>query len=125
MTRLASRTLTLALALAALGSGCAPQQPESHADAVAAAACKQHVDRVYAMQNPDAVFRQDNYETSTRDTPFSGAGMPGLPSAGLSAQFQRDQMYGDCVNGGHGTIGAAPEGPPPVEAPGTPASGQP
>jgi hypothetical protein len=121
---LASR-LSLLAAFAAFGAGCDRPTPESHADAVAAAACRQHADQVYELRNPDQVYRQDTYETSTRDTPFSGAGMPGLPSAGLSGQYEREQMFGDCVNGGNGTVGSAPEGPPPPEAPGTPASGQP
>ncbi len=105
------------LALAALAAGCAPPSPESHADAAARAACKQHADAVYAMRNPDEVYRQDTYATSTRDSPFSNNGLSSVVTAGLGGQFQRDQMFGDCLNGGGGSVGAAPDAPAPEEGP--------
>ncbi len=105
------------LALTALAAGCARPTQESHASAVARAACKQHADAVYAMRNPDEVYRQDTYATSTRDSPFSNNGLSSVVTAGLGGQFQRDQMVGDCLNGGGGTVGAAPDAPPPEETP--------
>jgi len=105
------------LAVAALAAGCARPTQESHASAVERAACKQHADAVYAMRNPDEVYRQDTFATSTRDSPFSNSGLSSVVTAGLGGQFQRDQMYGDCLNGGGGTVGAAPEAPAPEEGP--------
>jgi hypothetical protein len=105
------------LAVAALAAGCTRPTQESHASAVERAACKQHADAVYAMRNPDEVYRQDTYATSTRDSPFSNSGLSGVVSAGLGGQFQRDQLYGDCLNGGGGTVGAAPDAPAPEEGP--------
>jgi hypothetical protein len=72
------------------------------------------------MRNRDEVYRQDTYATSTRDAPFAGAGGPGVPTAGLGGEYQREQMVSDCVRGGNGTVGAAPDAPPVEEAPATP-----
>jgi hypothetical protein len=110
-------TSALLLAVALLAAGCARSAPESHASAVESAACRQHADAVYQLRNPDEVFRADTYATSIRDTPFTGAGLSSVPSAGLSDQFQRDQFFSDCLNGGNGTVGAAPAAPPPEEGP--------
>jgi hypothetical protein len=110
----ASRHAAL-LAVVALAAGCARPTAESHASAAERAACKQHADAVYIMRNPDEVYRQDTFATSTRDSPFSNSGLSSVVTAGLGGQFQRDQLYGDCLNGGGGTVGAAPEAPAPEE----------
>lgn len=107
----------LLLAFALAGAGCARPAPESHASAVERAACKQHAEDVYKMRNPDEVYRQDTYATSTRDAPFAGNGGPGLPTAGLSGAYQRDQWVSDCIDGGDGMVGAAPDAPAPEETP--------
>jgi hypothetical protein len=107
----------LLLALALLGSGCARPAPEDHATAVERAACNQHAETVYTMRNPDEVYRSDTYDTSIRDAPFAGAGFAGPPNAGLSSQYQHDQLVSDCLNGGNGTVGAAPAAPSPEESP--------
>ena len=101
------------LAVAALAAGCARPAQESHASAVERAACRQHADAVYAMRNPDAVYRQDAYATSTRDAPFSNNGLSSVVTEGLGGEFQRDQLFGDCLNG----VGAAPDALVPDEGP--------
>jgi hypothetical protein len=110
----------LLMALALLVAGCAQRTPESHASAVERAACAQHADTVYGMRNPDEVFRADTYDTSTRDAPFAGAGLSSVPSEGLSDRYQRAQLVTDCLNGGNGTVGAAPAAPMPEETPSSP-----
>jgi len=103
-------------ALALLGAGCVRQAPESHASAAERAACTQHADTVYTMRNPDGVYQADTYATSIRDEPYAGAGGPGLPTEGLSNRYQREQWISDCLNGGNGTVGAAPDAPAPEDA---------
>jgi len=102
--------LALALALA----GCARPEGEAQATAADRAACGQHADDVFRLRNPDVVYRQDTYDTSTRDAPFNGAGLSSVPTAGLSGQFERDQLLRSCLDGGGGT---APDAPAPLEAP--------
>jgi hypothetical protein len=112
------RLSAILLAVAALAAACArPSEQQDHASAAERAACRQHADVVYSMRNPDEVYRQDTYATSTRDAPFAGAGLSGVTSAGLGGRYQRDQLFGDCLNGGGGTVGAAPFAPPPEEGP--------
>jgi hypothetical protein len=117
MTRFAQPRRWLAfIAVAGIGAGCGRPAPESHADAVALAACRRHADAVYAIRDPDAVFRQDTYVSTTRDAPFTGQGTAGVPSAGLSDEYERERMVSDCVR----DTGAAPEAPPPEERPAQP-----
>lgn len=115
----AASGVALSLALALLG-GCAGDPPVSHATAVERAACRQHAEEVYTMRNRQEVYDDDTYDTSIRDAPFAGAGLTNVPTAGLGGQFQREQMVSDCLNGGHGTVGAAPDAPPPENIPATP-----
>jgi hypothetical protein len=107
------------LAVAALAAGCDGAGPESRADAATRVACTQHADSVYAMQNPGAVYRQDTFVSSTRDTPFAGPPVDTGPSAGLSDLYARNQMVSDCRRG---NTSAAPAGPPPA---GSAPAGQP
>jgi len=111
--------LTL-LALLLLAAGCARPAPETQHTAAEVAACRQHTDEVYAMQNPDAVYRADLTAQDTRDTPFAGSGVIN-PSQGLVGRYQQDELMSDCLEGGHGTVGAAPAAPPPEETPAAPA----
>ncbi len=108
------------LALGVLVPGCArfEDNPEAHANSADLTACAQRADDVFRLRNPDVVYRQDTYDTSTRDVPFSGAGLSSIPSAGLSGQFERDQLLRSCLNGGGGT---APDAPTPEETPSAPA----
>ena len=103
------------LAIAVPTAGCVQRTPPSRATAAARAACGQHADAVYRMRNPDVIYREDTYATSTRDAPFAGAGLSSIPTAGLSGRYERDVMVDDCLNGGGGTVGAAPDAPMPEE----------
>ena len=106
----------LLLTLALLGPGCARPSPQSQANAAERAACQRHADEVYNMRHPDAVYKADNYATSRMDAPFAGQGLGGVMTHGLSGQYQRDQLVNDCLQGGNGTVGAAPEAPTPEES---------
>jgi hypothetical protein len=110
LPRLFARTLCAGVALAGLGGcaiplGAANQSPQPSADAVAA--CNKRADQVFLSQNRDAVYQQDRYQTSQRDTPYSGAGLS-QPSAGLSDQFARHQDFQNCLNGGTDTGSTQP-----------------
>jgi hypothetical protein len=95
------RATLLALS-AALGlGGCAvplnnPDTPAPSPEAVAA--CNTRADEQFAQQNRDAAYRADTYQTSERDSPLSGAGLPG-DSRGLSDQYERGQDVEHCLNG--------------------------
>jgi hypothetical protein len=104
-------------AVVLLAAGCMRAEPESHASAVERAACRHRADQVYAVQNPDQVFRSDTFATSTRDAPFAGSGLPGQPDQGLTTQFTRQQMVEDCLNSNAGSVGATPAAPAPDATP--------
>jgi hypothetical protein len=103
------------LALGLLATGCVPQEDDggsAHASAADRVACAERADTVFRLRNPDVVYRQDTYDTSTRDTPFNGAGLSSVPTEGLSSQYERDQLLRGCLNGGGGT---SPDAPTPDE----------
>jgi len=106
------RGVTAAVLLAALAAGCARPAPQSHADAVSAAACRRHADAVYQMREPDSVYRSDTYATSTRDAPFAGPGVAGATSDALGQQYERGRIVDDCLRlGGTAPEPEAPAGP--------------
>jgi hypothetical protein len=76
-----------------LGSGGGP--PPS---ANAVAACNTRADEIFSRQNRDAAYKSDTYQTSERDSPYSGAGIPGTEQ-GLSDQYARGQDVRSCLNG--------------------------
>jgi hypothetical protein len=102
---------------ALIAAGCVRPEPESHASAVERAACRHRADQVYAMQNPDEVYRSDTFATSTRDAPFAGSGVPVLPNRGLSSGHTRDQMVADCLDSSAGNVGSTPAAPAPDATP--------
>jgi hypothetical protein len=126
--RAASIFLSLAL-LAGLAAcsgrfGSSPQQATAN-NSKTVAACRQHTDQVFNMQNPAAVYRADASRGGLRDSPYAGAGLPVNPSMGLSAQYDHDNMMNDCLNGltvnpaepdlsSSGSVPAAPALPPPA-----------
>jgi hypothetical protein len=65
----------------------------------AMAACRARADEVYTMQNPTAVYRADMLAAGQRDTPYAGLGLAGMPSDGLSARYNREQLIDDCLAG--------------------------
>lgn len=106
------RRLALLLALAA--SACAPRTPQSHADAVTEAVCRQRAEQVFQMRNPDEVYREDTYTSSLRDAPFGTSGSPSLPTRGLSSSYEWQQLIDECLRstGGPNGIGPTPAAPP-------------
>ena len=103
----------LALALLPLLAGCqsAPSRPVAAPGTRAAATqseCRATVDRVFSAQNRAELSRRDE-----RDTPFAASYNSGIVSRGLSARYQRDDMYSSCLDaagaGGSGAdTGAGP-----------------
>jgi hypothetical protein len=119
MTR--PRVTPLLAACVVLGAlaGCAPQVQSARSRATAAqiAACRHRADEVWQQQNRSEVYRSDSWATSTRDSPFAGAGLPGTVSSGLSGQYAREQMLDNCLNsatGSGGTAAQEPEQPDPL-----------
>jgi hypothetical protein len=111
MTRTAHCTGALLATGLLLLAGCQPSpRPRGSAAAAAAAACRTEVDRVYAKQN-----RADLSIRDQRDTPFAAGYMPGNTTAGLSAEYGRDQMYDSCMAGAAGPDAAVgPASAPPA-----------
>jgi len=62
-------------------------------------ACRERADQVFTRQNRDHVYRVDDYNTDTRDSPFATNGVKGVTSAGLPQQFNRDTMVQNCLRG--------------------------
>ena len=82
----------LILALPLLAVACLPARAADRMRAaVDRAACRQRAEEVYRMQNPGEEFRADSYATSTRDAPFAGSGVAGLPNRGLDSRFARER----------------------------------
>jgi hypothetical protein len=73
------------------GNGPAPS-------ASAVEACNTRADEIFARQNRGADYQADTFQTSERDSPFSGAGTPGT-ERGLSDQYARGQDVRKCLNG--------------------------
>ncbi len=70
----------------------------ARASASTVAACGKRADDVYLRQNRDEIYRTDNYVGSTRDSPFSGTGLSGITTAGLSGRYARDNLQEACLN---------------------------
>ena len=97
------RRATFAILSAAMGAlgGCAiplatGSAPQPSAEAVAA--CNTRADEEFLRQNRDATYKADTYQTSQRDSPYSGAGLPET-SQGLSDQYSRGRDVRSCLNG--------------------------
>jgi hypothetical protein len=107
--------LLVASILIALPAACARQPPPSPADAITAETCRKRVDAIYSARNPEQVYQQDNYLSSTRDAPFGTSGTIGVTTRGLAGEYQRQQMLSDCIKG-QGPIGPTPAAPPADQA---------
>ena len=81
-----------ALALTAVLSACAAP-PRPRASVAASAACRSQTEQVFNRQNRDLLTHR-----SSVDTPFSDSYDSGITSAGLSRQFERDQMMKSCLD---------------------------
>jgi hypothetical protein len=115
MTPARALAAALTVTLAVANAGCVRREPETHAAAIDRATCRQRAEQVFQMQNPEDVYRSDTYATSTRDTPFTGQGLANVPSRGLSSQYERDQMFSDCLRDSAGNVGTSPAAPAPEE----------
>jgi hypothetical protein len=71
------------------------------------AACNTRADEVYLRQNRDALYRADTYQTSIRDSPYAGAGLPNS-SEGLAGQYERGQDLRTCLDGANTPLTAQP-----------------
>ena len=90
-------------ALLALGlAGCYRPPPPTRAETDTKAECRQQVERQYNAQNRVDLTRRDE-----RDFAFAGTYNSGIPSRGLGAEYQREQMVTDCLRSA-GDGGAAP-----------------
>lgn len=73
--------------------GCGLPRQQSSADRAISLACRQQVDRAYAVQN-----RRDLSYRDQRDTPFANSYNAGVTSAGLGQRFGRDNDVQSCVS---------------------------
>ena len=88
--RVAVASLAL-LPLLALSAGCdrtrlTPEDREAVAD------CRQESDRIFAARNRYQLSEPDN-----SNTPYSGSGQVTTPSAGLSDQYEREELVDRCL----------------------------
>ena len=88
--RLATAALAM-LPILALLSGCA-QTRLTQEDREAVADCRQESDRIFAARN-----RYQLSEPNNMDTPLSGSGQVTTPSAGLSDQYEREELVDRCL----------------------------
>lgn len=96
--------------LAAAGCSAFPAAPR-RADVTPqqAASCKERAEQIYLQQNRADIYRADVYTSNLRDSPYSASLLDGVPSRGLSNQFQHQQMYDDCLRAsGTGTEAPKP-----------------
>jgi hypothetical protein len=105
------RTAAPALVLlASLGSlaGCGLYQVPTHEDRDAMATCRSEADRVFAARN--------RYLLSERDSsaaPLSGNSLPYNPSAGLSDQYEQQNLDDSCLARSAAGAAAVPGSNPP------------
>ncbi len=97
---LAARLLPIAASLMLAACYNPPESSggRARANAGTVAACGKRADDVYLRQNRDEIYRADNYVGNTRDSPFSGTGLSGITSAGLSGRYARDNIQEACLN---------------------------
>lgn len=113
MKRTTASALVLVLALGA----CAQRSsPLSVTDRDTIAACQDHADQVYDRLNRGAI-----YSVGDNGAPYSGTGLVGNPTAGLSDRYARDRMVERCVRVAPSGAAVAPSVPPPPASPTSPA----
>lgn len=112
------RRLVLPALVAASVGACQRLPPPTRADAALRAECRQQVDRQYSAQNRADLTRRDE-----RDFAFAASYNSGIPSRGLGAQYQRDQMVSDCLRASGDRGAQAVPGVGPVFSPANGGSG--
>jgi hypothetical protein len=75
-----------------LAAGCGFPAPQSGVERAAADDCREDANRQYNAQHRDELAERDS-----RDTPFSGATPPPLPSDGLSDRYAFEQSVDTCL----------------------------
>jgi hypothetical protein len=101
---------TLAASACAIPLGGGAPSAQQPAPTAALDACRYRADQIFARQNPDNVYRVDDYHNDTRDAPFATTGTKGVTSAGLPEQFGRDNNLDACLRAsGYGA--PAPQSP--------------
>jgi hypothetical protein len=106
-TRIAVPALLLWAMLGGL-AGCGLYQVPTHEDRDAMAACRSEADRVFAARN--------RYMLSERDSsasPFSSDGLAFNPSAGLSDQYEQQNLDDTCLARSAAGAAAVPGSNPP------------
>lgn len=104
-----------AFALAALlGLAACTGGSRLHGSAAQQAACARRADEAYLRQNRGEIYRDDQYVSSGRDTPYAGSGVLTAPS--LSDRYAREQLLDNCLAGRSGSPGAGTEGGDPFVA---------
>ncbi len=85
-------------------AGChAPSRGPISADAAVRAECRSDVDRQYSAQNRVDLTRRDE-----RDYAYAGSYNNGIPSRGLAAEYQREQMLDGCLRANGDRNGTRP-----------------
>jgi hypothetical protein len=111
------------LALVAL-AGCSGGQPPTRADQSAQAACRARAEAIFTQRD-----RSDLYHPVDEPSlPYTASGLPANPSAGLSRQYDYDDVVDRCLRGSEANTempqGAAPTARAP-SAPIRPANAEP
>ena len=93
-TRLKAARAALALLPLAAGlAGCGLYHPMTTEDREARAGCVADADRVYAARNRYLLSERDQ-----TDTPQGGSQLGGVPSRGLSDQYEQQQLVDTCLS---------------------------
>ena len=90
-----ARTAVPALVLLAMVGtlpGCGLYQVPTREDREAGAACRSEADRVFAARNRYLLSERDS-----SDSPFSGNTLAYNPNAGLSDQYEQQQLQDTCL----------------------------
>ena len=73
--------------------------------------CRQRADEVYQLRHPEAVYTEDTYTSSLRNSPLGTSGLAEPSHARPERPVQHDQLVTDCIRG-TGPVGPTPAAPP-------------
>jgi hypothetical protein len=82
----------LLTALLGLSAGCGLYQAPTREDRDAAASCRGEADRIFAARNRYLLSERDS-----SDSPLSGNALAYNPNAGLSDQYEQEQLQDTCL----------------------------
>lgn len=109
--RLSSVAVPIVVCLAVAGCGLPNGGRRAGLTAAQAQECRARSEEVYRQQNRADIYKSDTYATSTRDSPFSTSGLPGITSSGLGSQYGRERALNDCYNASASGSPATPQAP--------------